>query len=47
MLLVPECNWSNAKECLGQVADDVILVDPENALATILEKLGKAPSCTT
>lgn len=47
MLLVPECNWPNAKECLGEVADDVILVDPENALEKILEKLGKAPSCTT
>jgi hypothetical protein len=47
LLLVPECNWAAAKECLGQIADDVILVDPGKALETILKKLGKAPSCAT
>jgi len=47
MLLVPECNWSAAKECLGEVADDVILIDPGNALEKILAKLGKAPSCSS
>jgi len=46
-LLVPECNWSAARDCLGEVADNVILIDPENALAKILEKLGKAPSCAS
>ncbi len=47
MLLVPECNWSAARDCLDEVAGDVILIDPEDALAKILEKLGKAPSCAS
>ncbi|KPL18824.1 MAG: hypothetical protein AMJ92_06270 [candidate division Zixibacteria bacterium SM23_81] len=47
MLMVPECNWDAAREILGEVQDDVTLVDPENVLPEILKKLGKDPSCAT
>jgi len=47
ILIVPECNWKAARQCLGEVAKSIILVDPEKALNEILAKLGKAPSCAS
>jgi len=45
MLLVPKCNWAAAKEILGEVANSITLVDPDEALNVILGKLGKGASC--
>ena len=41
MLIVPKSNWDAARECLGEIADGITLVDPEDVLGEILKKLGK------
>jgi len=47
MLMAPKCNWDAARASLGEVADNVILVEPEEALNQILGKLGKGASCAS
>jgi hypothetical protein len=40
----PQVHIGTARDTLGEVPDNVTLVDPENVLREILKKLGQNPS---